>query len=115
MTSVSTADGTTTVGQVTVSQTLVNSGGNIAVPLSIGAYALGPISGSASVSVATAEAASVNDTTNYAPVGLAYNISMLATPPRAAAAPMPTPNSTDTAFVCSRCGGGSPCTVGQWN
>ena len=63
------------VGQVTVTQTLINGGGTITVPVTVEADALGPISGSASLSVATAEAASVHDTTAYAPVGMAYTIS----------------------------------------
>ncbi len=71
---VSTVDGSS-VGIVTPTQTLINSGGTITIPVTVEADALGPISGSASLSVVTAEAASVHDTTNYAPVGVAYKIS----------------------------------------
>ena len=74
VTSYSTANGTTPVGQVSVAQTLVDgSTPTQNVALSIGAYSYGPISGSAAVNVATAEA--IQDNTNYAPVGVTYKIS----------------------------------------
>lgn len=70
-----TSDGATPVGQVTVTPTLVNSAGNVTVPVSIAALSMGQYSGSASLSVVTAEATSVHDNTNYAPVPLAYSVS----------------------------------------
>ena len=69
-----TGNGTTPVGQVTVSPTLVNNGGTITVPVAVEADALGPISGSANLHVVSAEAPSVHDITGYAPVALAYTI-----------------------------------------
>ncbi len=71
---VSSIDGVTPVGVVSATQTLVNSAGNTTVPLTVEADAFGPISGSASLSVVTAEAASVQDTKPYAPITLSYNI-----------------------------------------
>jgi len=69
-----TGDGATTVGQVTAGQTLVNSAGTTTVPVQILLEGLGPYSGSASLSVVTAESASVKDPGNYAPVGLTFNV-----------------------------------------
>ena len=69
------SDGVTPVGQVTVTQqTLVNGAGNFTVPLTIEADSVGPVSGSASVGVATAETA-FQDNTVYAPVNVSYTIS----------------------------------------
>jgi len=71
---VSTSDGTTLVGLVGVTQTLINSAGTTIVPVTVEAGNWGQISGSASLSVVTAEAASVHDTKAYNPVSVAYNI-----------------------------------------
>jgi len=62
------------VGQVTTGKTLVDGSSSLTtIPVSIGAIGvLGPVSGSASVSVATAE--TFGDTTNYASVGVNYSI-----------------------------------------
>ncbi len=65
------------VGTVGVTQTLVDgsaSYNNVPVTISTLASALGPISGTAAVSVASAEAPAVNDTTPYAPLVLGYQI-----------------------------------------
>ena len=62
------------VGQVTVSPTLISSGGSLTVPLTVEADALGAISASASLGVTSAEASSVQDTKAYAPVTLSYTI-----------------------------------------
>jgi hypothetical protein len=63
------------VGQVTATQTLINSAGTTAVPGSVLVQGLGlSYSGIASVNVTTAEAASVGDTHAYNPVNLVYNV-----------------------------------------
>ncbi len=72
---VSTADGVTQIGTVAAGQTLFNSGGTQAVNISIQVNSYGPTSGSTSLSVATAEAASVHDNTAYATLPLYYTIS----------------------------------------
>jgi hypothetical protein len=72
---VSTADGVTAVGTVTAGQTLFNSGGTQAIDIAIQANSYGPTSGSTSLSVVSAEAASVQDNTHYASLPLVYNIS----------------------------------------
>ena len=73
---------------VNATQTLVNSAGNTTVPRDDRGFdALGPISGSASLTVVTAEAASVQDTKAYAPVTLTTTSPTWATRPRAAVSP----------------------------
>jgi hypothetical protein len=70
-----TGDGTSKVGEVTVTRTMVNgSTPTQTVAVSVGAYALGPFSASASLSVATAEAPSVQDNTIYGPVSMTYSV-----------------------------------------
>ena len=65
-----------TVGQVYVSQRRWSiAPGPPPFPVSSRASALGRSAVFGHLSVATAEAASVHDNTNYAPVGLAYNVS----------------------------------------
>ncbi len=71
---VSTADGVTQVGTVTAGQTLFNSGGTQAVNISIQANSYGPTSGSASLGVVTAEAASVQDNTAYPALPVYFKI-----------------------------------------
>ena len=61
------------VGTVNITQTLINGAGTINVPLTFEADSLGVISGSASLGVMTAEAASVQDTKAYAPIGVAFS------------------------------------------
>ena len=63
------------VGSVSATTTLINSGGTVSVPVTVLAGAFGPISGSASLSVVSAEAPSVQDTKPYPSIGVAYNIS----------------------------------------
>ena len=71
---ISTSDGTTQVGTVTASQTTFNSGGTQAVNINIAVNSYGPTSGSASLSVATAEAASVQDKTAYPSLPVYFKI-----------------------------------------
>lgn len=66
--------GGTQIGTVTSSQTLFNSGGTQAVNVDIAINSYGPTSGSASLSVVTAEAASVKDNTAYASLPLYFKI-----------------------------------------
>jgi hypothetical protein len=64
------------VGQVTATQTLVNSAGTTNVPVSVLVQGLGTqYSAIAALSVKTAESLSVGDTASYAPVNVAYNVS----------------------------------------
>ena len=63
-----------------------------AVPVSVTASAWDRSAGSASVSVTTAEAAAVNDTTKYAPLGLGYNISNVGYAATGGVSPTPTGN-----------------------
>ena len=72
--SVSTTDGTTQVGKVTASRTTFNSGGAQSIALSIELDNYGPTSGSAGLNVTTAEAASVQDNTAYAPLSVFYHV-----------------------------------------
>ncbi len=74
--SVSSVDGVSLVGVVAITQTsVISSGGTLPVALSVQADNFGPTSGSASLTVATAEDPSVGDTTDYSPLPMFYNIS----------------------------------------
>ncbi|MEI8372095.1 MAG: SdrD B-like domain-containing protein [Planctomycetota bacterium] len=73
---VSTSDGTTLVGKVSVTQTKIDSAGNTTVPVMVEAGVWGPISGSTSLSVVTAENGGLGliGEGTYAPVSVAYKI-----------------------------------------